>query len=97
MVIVDTPPSMPFADINAFAGIIDNILLVVRSGVISRKAITQTINWFKQMNFNVIGYAFNDTQIARDSYYYYGYYSYSQYKKGEYKYYTEKNTGNTKN
>lgn len=87
LLIIDTPPAMPFADINAFSGSVNNILLVVRSGTVTRDAIVRTINWFKQINFNLVGYVFNDTKPSRENYYYYGYYSYRQYRKSKYKYY----------
>lgn len=96
LVIIDTPPSIPFADITSLSGIADNILLVARSSVVTRQTIIRCVNWLKRLNFNMVGYVFNDTQLNRDNYYYYGYYSYSQYKKSGYGkyggyYYGEKN------
>jgi|GEM_PF-5703268 len=84
LVIIDTPPSVPFADITSLSGIADNILLVARAGVITQQTIHRCINWLKRLNFTMIGYVFNDTELNRDNYYYYGYYSYKQYRKSGY-------------
>jgi capsular exopolysaccharide synthesis family protein len=67
-IIVDTPPILPFADALVLSARADGVILVTRSGVSRRKALSRAMDVLSRSNANVLGFVLNAVQ--RPEYYY---------------------------
>jgi Mrp family chromosome partitioning ATPase len=80
MVIVDTPPVTSIADATILAPLCDGVVLVARSGVTLRDAITFAIEQLHIVRAPVLGAVLNDVDLRSEgaydgAYEYYGRYS----------------------
>jgi capsular exopolysaccharide synthesis family protein len=67
-IVIDTPPLLPMADSNLWARLADGTLLVVRRGIVSRKALKQALETLDSPK--LIGAVLNDaTDLDQVSYY----------------------------
>lgn len=74
MVIVDTPPVVSFTDAVALSQGVHGTLLVVRSGMTSRKVDLKGKERLEQVNARILGVVLNAMELPHDAYgYYYGY------------------------
>jgi capsular exopolysaccharide synthesis family protein len=67
-IIVDTPPMLPFADALVLSARADGVILVTRSGVSRRKALTRALDVLSRSGANVLGFVLN--AVRRPEYYY---------------------------
>ena len=67
-IIVDTPPMLPFADALALTACADGVVLVTRSGVSRRKALSRAMEVLFRSRANVLGFVFN--AVRHPEYYY---------------------------
>jgi capsular exopolysaccharide synthesis family protein len=75
LIILDAPPLLGFAESLQIAAAADGVMIVVRAGQTSRKAVGAAIQTLTQMNANVLGVVLNEVKKHHsDHYYYYGYY-----------------------
>jgi len=75
-IIVDTNPLLPFADANLWSRLLDGMLLVVREGVASVKALKKGLEAID--NLNLVGVVLNDASEMDQSSYNAKYYSRSE-------------------
>jgi Mrp family chromosome partitioning ATPase len=67
-IIIDSPPIIPFADMNILADIVDSILLVVKAETTPKKMVLEAL---KSLNKeNVIGVVLNDSRRRLSKTYY---------------------------
>jgi len=71
-VLLDTPPTLPFADLQTLGELVDNILFVCREGYSSLKQIEQGLAIL--LDYNLLGIVCNDASMAQsmDYSHYYG-------------------------
>ena len=91
-IIIDTPPMLPFSDVEILAGQADLSLLVVRQDTMPAAAINDMADALRQGRADFLGCVFNDVRSAPFSsshpgygYYGYGYgyqYGYGGYRQG---------------
>jgi Mrp family chromosome partitioning ATPase len=67
-IIVDTPPMLPFADALVLSARADGVILVTRSGVSRRKALSRAVDVLSRSGANVLGFVLN--AVRRPEYYY---------------------------
>jgi capsular exopolysaccharide synthesis family protein len=67
-IIVDTPPILPFADARALSARADGVILVTRSGVSRRKALSRAMEVLSRSGANVLGFVLN--AVRHPEYYY---------------------------
>jgi capsular exopolysaccharide synthesis family protein len=83
LIIIDTPPAAALTEAFNLAQMVDGLLFVLRSGVVSRRVARHTAERFKQVEANILGVVLNDVDPKRhgvfSSYYYYGYRYYGTY------------------
>lgn len=73
IVIVDSPPLLPVTDAAIVAGIVEATLLVVMSGLTTRKSTQRAIERLAQVDANLIGLVLNRTPAEFEYAYGYGY------------------------
>ncbi len=74
-VLIDTPPSIQFSDARLLGQISDGVILVIRSGVSSREAVSLTVKRFADDGVPIIGTILNHWQPVRGAADYGGYYA----------------------
>ena len=67
-IIMDTPPMLPFADALALTARADGVILVTRSGMSRRKALSRAAELLFRSRANVLGFVFN--AVRHPEYYY---------------------------
>ena len=67
-IIIDSPPIMPFADMNIISDVVDGILLVVRAEKTPKEMILEALKTLNKEN--VIGVVFNDSKKKMAKMYY---------------------------
>jgi polysaccharide biosynthesis transport protein len=67
----DSSPVMSVTDPVVLANSLDNIILVARAGITSRRAVRRTIRQLRAANKRILGVVLNGVDVRRDSYYYY--------------------------
>jgi len=70
-IIIDTSPVAPTSDALLLAPQTDGVLMVVKSGAVHRKIITNIIEKLKASKANVLGVVLNEVNLKRDKYYKY--------------------------
>ena len=83
-IIFDTPPILPFAEVQSIAAIMDGVVFVVREGHAPVNAIKEAMLLLKDTK--IFGVVYNDAQVSLDrQHYYYNYRNYYNRKssKGE--------------
>ena len=83
IVILDSPPILVANDAIVLAGYVDTSILILESGKITRRALSQAEELLKRANIQPVGAILNKSKIEKGSYYYY-YYK-SPYCKGKMK------------
>lgn len=70
-IIFDTPPTLPFADAQVLASMVDGVLFVVREGIAKLSDINESLSGLKKGR--LLGVVYNDALFPRKkgSYYYY--------------------------
>jgi capsular exopolysaccharide synthesis family protein len=82
-VVIDSPPASVFTDGVLIATMVDGVLLVVHSGVSSRKVVGRARKLLQDVGARIIGVVLNQVEAAgSNSYYYYSGY-YQHYGDGE--------------
>jgi capsular exopolysaccharide synthesis family protein len=79
-IVVDSTPLLPFVDANQWSRLLDGMLLVVREGIASVKALKSGLESID--NPNLVGVVFNDTSEFGQTYYEDKYYSLQKQEKG---------------
>jgi succinoglycan biosynthesis transport protein ExoP len=79
MVLIDSPPMLPVADVAVLAPAVDGVLLVLEAGRTPREAALQAVESLRQVGANLIGVVLNGVSTYKGSYYHY-YFEY--YKDG---------------
>jgi len=87
-IILDSPPTLAFAEPLQMASLADGVLLVAVAGQTNRKAVRSAITILSKLQTNLIGIVLNKvSREVSDSYYYYGaygkYQNYYQVETGE--------------
>ena len=81
-IIFDTPPILPFAEVQSIATIMDGVVFVVREGNAPLNAIKEAMSLLK--NTKMFGVVYNDAQVSRDRQnYYYNYRDYYTRRSSE--------------
>jgi succinoglycan biosynthesis transport protein ExoP len=75
MVLVDSPPMLPVADVAVLAPAVDGVLLVLEAGRTPREAAQHAVESLRQVGANLVGVVLNGVSIHKGSYYHY----YSEY------------------
>ena len=74
-IIFDTPPILPFAEVQSIASIIDGVVFLVREGHVPVNAIKEAMSLLKDTK--MFGVVYNDAQVSLDrQHYYYNYRNY---------------------
>ena len=85
LIILDTTPTLPFAEARYLSQLVDGTIFVVREGVCSLDNVAHALEELKAGN--ILGLVYNDaTRRSSDAGYYYGYYGYYGYGYGGYNY-----------
>jgi exopolysaccharide/PEP-CTERM locus tyrosine autokinase len=82
-IIIDTPPTLPFAETRSLSALVDGVLFVIREGSVTPENILEAMNTFDSEK--LIGTVYNDATKAslNGHYHYYGYgYGYSGQEMG---------------
>jgi capsular exopolysaccharide synthesis family protein len=95
-IVFDTAPMIPVADTLALAARADAVILVVRSGLSRKKALSRTRELLHRANAHVAGVILNGADLQLEHYYSYGYgYGYGYRSKSGYgSYYGDTNEKN---
>jgi protein-tyrosine kinase len=81
-IIFDTPPILPFAEVQSIATIMDGVVFVVREGHAPVSAIKEAMSLLKDTK--MFGVVYNDAQVSLDrQYYYYNYRDYYNRRSSE--------------
>jgi capsular exopolysaccharide synthesis family protein len=77
LVVLDAPPLLGFAEPLQMATAVDGVIVVVRAGDTSRKALSTVITTLKRLRANLVGVVLNEVhrEVSAGYYYYYGHYS----------------------
>ena len=84
IVLLDSAPVLGIADTSVLASESDAVLIVIKTGEATRKALGIAVAQLKQVGAQICGVVLNDVDVRRDRYYYYYYSPYG---------YDEKRTG----
>ncbi len=77
-IVIDSPPVIPFAETRWLSALADGIVVVVRSSITTRRALTWTMNILGDVQSQVLGVVLNGVDMAADydgygsAYRYYG-------------------------
>lgn len=82
-VLLDTPPVGSVIDAVIAARSCDGAVLVIESGLVSRKAALKTLKQLKKSGCSILGTVLNKTDIKRDRYYFSYYKKYGEYYKND--------------
>jgi len=80
-VILDAPPVLGLGDVSALASKVDGVLLVVRTGSVTKREISHAVDQLRKAGGKVAGAVLNAVE-AEDGYGYYYHYYYAQYDTG---------------
>lgn len=78
-VIIDAPPVLGLGDSSALAAKVDGILLVVRTGMVTKREVSHATDQLRKAGGRVVGCVLNAVE-ADEGYGYYYHYYYSQYE-----------------
>lgn len=79
-VILDAPPVLGLGDSSALASKVDGILLVVRTGAVTKREVSHSVDQLRKAGGNIAGTVLNAVE-AEDGYGYYYHYYYTQYQE----------------
>lgn len=72
-VVIDSPPMLSFADARTLALLSDGVVLVIRYGRTTRRAITRSAQLLEDLQAPVLGVVLNDMDLASADYHYFNY------------------------
>jgi capsular exopolysaccharide synthesis family protein len=75
IVILDSPPVLAASDAQIIASKVDGVIVVVANGETRKASARQAMKILRQARANVIGIAYNKTNIQESYYYYHYHYS----------------------
>lgn len=78
-VILDAPPVLGLGDSSALASKVDGVLLVVRTGSVTKREVTHAVDQLRKAGGKIAGAVLNAVE-AEDGYGYYYHYYYTQYQ-----------------
>ncbi len=78
-IIIDSPPISAVTDSVVLAQMVDGIVMVIKSGEVSRRVVLNAVEQLRTVNVHIYGAVLNAVTIEKDSYYYYNQYHYSYY------------------
>lgn len=84
-ILVDTPPLESVADALRIASHVDGTVMVIRSGVTSRKVVEDAAAKLSRSGTPLLGVVLNRAQVNKNGNYYYHHYYYGSYGKGYHK------------
>jgi capsular exopolysaccharide synthesis family protein len=73
-IIIDSPPSLYFADSVIISTLVDSVVIVVRDNKSSRKSVLKTKKTFQNVGANIAGMVLNGVHLTQSNYYDYGNY-----------------------
>jgi capsular exopolysaccharide synthesis family protein len=79
-VVIDSPPVIRFSDARFLSSLADEVVLVGRYGVTTRRAMQRTAELLKEMHASVAGVVLNGINFSSPDYHYYTY-GYSKWNK----------------
>ena len=79
-VILDAPPVLGLGDASALASKVDGVLLVVRTGTVTKREVSHAVDQLNKAGGKIAGAVLNAVE-AEDGYGYYYHYYYSQYQE----------------
>lgn len=71
-IVIDSSPVLAVADALSLGQLVDGTLLVIRSGVTKKKALTRTRELLRRAKVSLLGAVINDQNLHAESYYGYG-------------------------
>jgi uncharacterized protein involved in exopolysaccharide biosynthesis/protein involved in polysaccharide export with SLBB domain/Mrp family chromosome partitioning ATPase len=71
IIILDTPSVLEVADTLSFAGLVDGLIVIARSGSTEQHALQQTLNSLRRANGNVLGLVLNGIDFNSPDYRFY--------------------------
>lgn len=93
-VVIDSPPTIPFADARVLSSMTDGVVLVGRCGLTTRRAIMRCTQLLDEVRAPIIGVVVNSIDVLSADYHYYNYGFSSEFKHG-YGYKNERYNGNS--
>jgi len=94
-VVIDSPPTIPFADARVLSSLTDGVVLVGRCGLTTRRAIMRCTQLLDEVRAPIIGVVVNGIDIASADYHYYNYGFSTEFKDG-YAYRNDRSNGKPK-
>lgn len=94
-VVIDSPPTIPFADARVLSSMTDGVVLVGRCGLTTRRAIMRCTQLLDEVRAPIIGVVVNGIDVSSADYHYYNYGFSNEFKDG-YAYRNERYNGNSK-
>jgi polysaccharide biosynthesis transport protein len=94
-VVIDSPPTIPFADARVLSSMTDGVVLVGRCGLTTRRAIMRCTQLLDEVRAPIIGVVVNGIDVSSADYHYYNYGFSNEFKAG-YAYRNENYNGNSK-
>ena len=82
IVIFDTPPAMTVTDAIVLSGLVDGVILTIRSGMTAKNTIKRCISQIQNNKGEMLGAVVNGIDITRGGYYYHYYAHYYKYGYG---------------
>jgi succinoglycan biosynthesis transport protein ExoP len=73
LVVIDSPPVIPFSDPRVLAPLSDVVVLVGRYGVTTRRALMRSAQLLSEVRASVVGVVLNDIDLASADYRYFNY------------------------
>ncbi len=81
IILLDSAPVLGMTDTAVLASEADAVMMVIKTGEATRKAVKMAIAQLEQVGAQICGIVLNDVDVKRDRYYnYYYYYYYSPYE-----------------
>jgi succinoglycan biosynthesis transport protein ExoP len=70
MVVIDTPPVLPVADVAVMAPVVDGVLLVLQPGKTTLSAAREAVDGLRRVHANVVGVILNNVKVKNSGYKY---------------------------
>jgi succinoglycan biosynthesis transport protein ExoP len=81
-IVIDSPPTIPFADARVLSSLVDGVVLVGRCGLTTRRAIMRCTQLLDEVRAQIIGVVVNGIDVSSADYHYYNYGFSSGLKEG---------------
>jgi capsular exopolysaccharide synthesis family protein len=83
-IIIDSPPLFNVSDAHLISKVVEQTILVGRSGVSTYESMARAYNMLTNINSSVLGLIINAVDVKKENYYYSSYYGSYGYYKNEY-------------